>query len=550
MQITQDIKYKAGNYLRISKDDDDLSPSSGKNESNSIASQRLLIKDFLKKHPEITVYDEYCDDGYTGTNFDRPRFQDMITDIKKGVINCIIVKDLSRFGREYIESGRYIEKIFPALGVRFIAINDNYDSAANDSAANDFILPFKNLINDSYCRDISIKVRSNLDVKRRNGEFVGSRVVYGYKRSSDDKNKLVTDETASLVIKDIFRMKAEGMSAERIAEHLNASGVLSPTEYKKVNGSKEKYAFQKHKKSLWSAVAIYRILTNEIYTGTLLQGKTTTPNYKVKKTVKKSKNEWSRTENAHEAIISRSQFELVQRILSEDTRSPKGKNRVHIFSGKVFCADCKSTLIRKVCKSGKKEYAYLICSGYKNGTTECFSHSIKEEVLCKTVLTFLKAQLDILLETEKALKAIENLSWEKREIEKLKRKIASQNEALQKVKRLKASLYEDLRDEIISEDEYHTFKKEYDEKIIVTEETIRSLENDLHSVSEGLTDKQGWLFQFTKYQDIESLNRTIVVNLIDKIYVGANNEIEVIMRHKDQFAAVCEFIEHQKKEAV
>ena len=207
-------------------------------------------------------------------------------------------------------------------------------------------------------------------------------------------------------------------------------------------------------------------------------------------------------------------------------------------------------MIRKVCKSGKKEYAYLICSGYKNGTTECFSHSIKEEVLCKTVLTFLKAQLDILLETEKALKAIENLSWEKREIEKLKRKIASQNEALQKVKRLKASLYEDLRDEIISEDEYHTFKKEYDEKIIVTEETIRSLENDLHSVSEGLTDKQGWLFQFTKYQDIESLNRTIVVNLIDKIYVGANNEIEVIMRHKDQFAAVCEFIEHQKKEAV
>ena len=200
-------------------------------------------------------------------------------------------------------------------------------------------------------------------------------------------------------------------------------------------------------------------------------------------------------------------------------------------------------------KTGRRN-AYLICSGYKNGTTECFSHSIKEEVLYKTVLTFLKAQLDILLETEKALKAIENLSWEKREIEKLKRKIASQNEALQKVKRLKASLYEDLRDEIISEDEYHTFKKEYDEKITVTEETIRSLENGLHSVSEGLTDKQGWLFQFTKYQDIESLNRTIVVNLIDKIYVGANNEIEVIMRHKDQFAAVCEFIEHQKKEAV
>ena len=449
-----------------------------------------------------------------------------------------------------MESGRYIDKVFPSLGVRFIAINDNYDNVADNSAANDFILPFKNLINDSYCRDISVKVRSNLDVKRRNGEFVGSRVVYGYRRSSESKNKLVVDETAAAVIKDIFRMKTEGMSAERIADSLNASGVLSPIEYKKANGSKEKYAFQKHKKALWSAVAVYRVLSNEIYTGTLLQGKTTTPNYKVKKTVKKSENEWSRTENAHEAIISRSQFELVQRILLDDTRSPKGKDKVHIFSGKVFCADCKSTMVRKVSKSGNKEYAYLICNGHKKGTTDCFPHNIKEEVLYEAVFAFVKSQLDILLEMERALKAIENLAWEKREIEKLKRKIATQNEAIQKVKRLKASLYEDLREEIITEDEYHTFMKEYDEKIATIQETIMSLESDLNSVSEGLTDKQGWLSQFTKYKGIESLNRTIVVNLIDSIYVGANNEIEVIMRHKDQFAAASEFIEHQKKEAV
>lgn len=550
MQIIKDIEYRAAIYLRLSKDDGDLSCSNGKNESNSIASQRLLINDFVKQHPEIRVYDEYCDDGFTGTNFDRPRFQDMISDVKKGIINCIIVKDLSRFGREYIESGMYIEKIFPSLGVRFIAINDNYDNATDNSAANDFILPFKNLINDSYCRDISVKVRSNLDVKRRNGEFVGSRVVYGYRRSSESKNKLAVDETAAAVVKDIFRMKTEGMSAERIADSLNASGVLSPIEYKKANGSKEKYAFQKHKKALWSAVAVYRILSNEIYTGTLLQGKTTTPNYKVKKTVKKSENEWSRTENAHEAIITKSQFELVQRILLDDTRSPKGKDKVHIFSGKVFCADCKSTMVRKVSKSGNKEYAYLICNGHKKGTADCFPHNIKEEVLYEAVFAFVKSQLDILLETERALKAIENLAWEKREVEKLKRKIATQNEAIQKVKRLKASLYEDLREEIITEDEYHTFKKEYDEKIITIQETIMSLEGDLNSVSEGLTDKQGWLSKFTKYRGIDSLNRTIVVNLIDKIYVGANNEIEVIMRHKDQFAAASEFIEHQKKEAV
>ena len=216
-----------------------------------------------------------------------------------------------------------------------------------------------------------------MTLKRRNGEFVGSRVVYGYRRSADNKNKLVVDETAATVVKDIFRMKTEGMSAERIAESLNANGVLSPTEHKKANGSKEKYAFQKHKSHFGVPLRYIGFYRMKYTQALFLQGKTTTPNYKVKKTVKKTENEWSRTENAHEAIISRSQFELVQKILLEDTRSPKGKDKVHIFSGKVFCADCKSTMVRKVSKSGGKEYAYLICSGHKKGTTECFPHNIK-----------------------------------------------------------------------------------------------------------------------------------------------------------------------------
>ena len=540
-------EYKAAIYLRLSKDDGDLSVNGGKNESNSISGQRLLITDYMKKHPEITFVEEFCDDGYSGTNFERPRFNDMMNAVRSGRINCIIVKDLSRFGREYIETGRYIEKIFPSLGVRFIAINDNYDNVAEDSSANDFILPFKNLINDSYCRDISVKVRSNLEVKRKSGEFVGSRVVFGYERSKDNKNKLVIDERAATVVRDIFRMKTEGMSADSIAAHLNAMGVLSPTEHKKAKGSKEIYAFQKYKKALWSAVAVYRILNNEIYTGTLLQGKTTTPNYKVKKTVKKGVNEWSRTENAHEAIITRSQFDLVQKIMLDDTRSSTGKDRVHLFSGKVFCADCKSTMIRKVSKSGGKEYAYLICSGHKNGTTECFSHNIKEEKIYEVVLSVIRAQIDILVNMDEALHTIENLAWEKREIENLTNKIAFQKETAEKFKRLKVSLYEDFRDGVISEDEYHTFKKEYDEKISQAINTQVMLEGELNSVADGLSDTQGWLSQFREYQNLDTLNRTVIVNLIDKIYVGENNEIEVVMRHKNQFDAISEFIDKQKE---
>lgn len=224
MQKSIDKIYYAAIYLRLSKEDGDLS-SGEKKESNSIANQRKLIEDYLSRNPEITLVQEFCDDGYTGANFDRPDFQRMMEQVKTGKINCIIVKDLSRFGRDYIDSGRYIEKIFPSLGIRFIAINDNYDSAQSQQVGNEIILPFKNLINDSYSRDISIKIRSNLETKRRNGEFVGSHVVYGYRRSDNDKNKLVIDQTVAPVIQSIFSMKMDGFSPAQIADKLNKDGV-------------------------------------------------------------------------------------------------------------------------------------------------------------------------------------------------------------------------------------------------------------------------------------------------------------------------------------
>lgn len=227
-KLSLDRNYSAAIYLRLSKEDGDSSFSEDSHESNSISNQRLLIMDYLKKHPEITVVGEYCDDGYSGANFERPQFQKMIDAVKDGTINCIVVKDLSRFGREYIDSGNYLQKIFPMLGVRFIAINDGYDNAQPGAAEADLIIPFKNLMNDSYCRDISIKVRTNLDVKRRSGQFVGSKVVYGYMRAPDNKNQLIVDPDAAPVVRDIFKWKLEGLSPAQIADRLNEDGILSP----------------------------------------------------------------------------------------------------------------------------------------------------------------------------------------------------------------------------------------------------------------------------------------------------------------------------------
>lgn len=547
LKLSLDREYKAAIYLRLSKEDGDFSFSGEKLESDSISNQRLLILDYLKKHPEITVVKEYCDDGYTGANFERPDFNRMMDAVKSGEIDCIVVKDLSRFGREYIGSGEYIQKVFPRLGIRFIAINDHYDNAQPGAADNELVLPFKNLMNDSYCRDISIKVRTNLDAKRRSGQFVGSRVVFGYMRSPDNKNQLVVDPEAASVVQDIFKWKIEGQSPAQIADRLNNDNVPSPIEYKKAHGSKQRTCFQTKKVALWSAVAIYRILKNEIYTGTLVQGKTTSPNHKVKKTVAKPSSEWSRTENAHEAIISPAQFDLVQKIMLEDTRSPVGAKGVHPFSGKIFCADCGSPMVRRVSRSGGREYAYFICGGNKNDKNFCSSHSIKESVVYDTVLAVVQAHIAAAMNMAEALKQIDNLAWENRELEKIKAKISFQEEIIDKSRRLKAGAYEDFRSDFITREEYKTFTAQFDQQISEANETITRLISERNSVMGGLAEQQGWLAQFKQYENIQELTRSAVVSLVDYIHIREDKDIDVQLMHYDRFASILEFLNEQKE---
>ena len=281
MNTILDGIYIADSYYRLSKEDGD------KAESDSIVNQKALVREFLKMHPDIQIYEERVDDGYTGVNFERPSFQAMLEDIKSGKINCVIVKDLSRFGRNYIEAGRYIEKIFPYLGVRFIAINDNIDTASAMSASDELLIPFNNLINDAYCRDISIKVRSHLDIKRENGQYISPFAPYGYKKSEQNKNQLVIDEKPASVVRQIFKWKIDGMSAARIADKLNHLGIPTPIEYKHMNGETLHCEFQKKPDSKWMANSVNRILGNEVYTGVLVQGKTSSPSYKVRKRVRK-----------------------------------------------------------------------------------------------------------------------------------------------------------------------------------------------------------------------------------------------------------------------
>lgn len=541
--LISDTIYKAADYLRLSKEDGDFSFSNNKAESDSISSQRKIIQRFVAQQPDIELVAEFSDDGYSGTSFERPQFQKMMEAVKAGEINCIIVKDLSRFGREYIDAGRYIEKIFPQLGVRFIAVNDNYDSL-NFSTSDSLIVPIKNFLNDSYCRDISIKVRSNFESRRRNGEFVSNYTPYGYLRSPNDKTQLVIDEAAGEVVRDIFRWKVEGMSPVTIAEKLNLRGVLSPSEHKRSIGINYKTAFQTNARSKWSPKTVIRILTNEVYTGVLVQGKRTTPNYKVKHTIVKDEQDWSRIENAHEPIIQVREFELVQKLMQEDSRRASGSDTVYPLSGRVYCGTCGALAKRYSVTYNGSKYAYYTCP---NTTKEgsCEKRRISEKELENTVLTLLQSEIKLVLNMDRALSQIKELAWEHREITRLDKAIEVKMAEAEKCRTMKVSIYEDLQEGLISQEEFLQMKEGYSQQIGEIEQDIGKLKKERAMIQEGVADRSGWLSQFRKYQNLPSLSRAAVVNLVDQIQLYPDKKIRVVLRYQDQLADMMEFLRGQ-----
>lgn len=547
----QNKTFQAAVYLRLSREDGDVTEGS-KQVSNSIANQNELVMDYLKSRPEISVISTYTDDGYTGVNFDRPEFQRMLSDIREGKINCVIVKDLSRFGRNYIESGRYIEKIFPMLGIRFIAITDGYDSI-NEDMGSDMIVPFKNLINDAYCRDISIKIRSHMDIKRRNGEYIGAFAAYGYLKDEENKNHLVVDEYAADVVRDIFSMKICGMSQQAIADKLNADGILSPIQYKKSIGVGLNSSFQKSLKPKWSYNAVLRILKNEVYTGTVVQGKCTTPNYKIKKRIHRDEAEWIRVEDMHEAIIPKSDFDIVQDILLRDTRVAPEQAEVFPLAGMVFCADCGEPMVRKTVPAGGKRYVYYVCSGNKRDKSKCSTHNISEKNLIQGVLGVVQDHIGKVIATADAIETIHQTQKTKPDVVKLEDRIQKLSEEADACNSRKMNLYEDYKDGILSKDEYSMLKEKYQAQMDDIEKSIASIEADRDGILANGTGRQEWIDKLKKYNGSTELDRELVTFLIDKIEVVDPETILVTYRFEKalkEMERVLELYSSQMKEAV
>lgn len=541
------VTYNAAVYVRLSKEDIDTAYAR-KAESDSISNQKQLIFDFLKNKPEINIVSVRVDDGYTGTNYDRPAFQLMLDDIKAGAVNCVVVKDLSRFGREYIDAGKYIDRLFPYYGVRLIAINDGVDTITKDTS-NEFGITVKNLFNDNYCRDISIKTRSNLNVKRKNGEFTGAFAPYGYKRSETVHNKLVVDEYPASVVQDIFKWKLSGMSQDGIAKKLNELGVLSPMEYKRSMGLNYKSGFKVKEKTLWTAVTVRRILTNELYIGTLIQGVRTTPNYKVKVVKINEKKDWCVIEENHEALVTEKTFDLVQRLLLLDTRTSPNEERVFPLAGLMECADCGSPLVKKLTTSGKKKYSYYMCSKNKQQHT-CSSHRIKADDLENTVLAVLQNQIQMVIQMNDCLEMIGNLPFRKINLKKAEERLEKIEDEISKYRRLKVSLYEDMKDGLVSKEDYIDIGTQYEERIKNAEQSKNQVRKEMDKLISNTSEQQIWMQDFIEHKNLTTLSRTAAVELIEKVLIYEDKKIEVQFRHAEEFATLTESISQMTENIV
>ncbi|WP_330585024.1 recombinase family protein [Parablautia muri] len=475
----------------------------------------------------------YIDDGFSGADFDRPGFKRMMADIETGNVNCVIVKDLSRLGRDYIEAGRLIQKTFPAFHVRFIALTDNFDSQTADTNTKSLILPVKNFINDSYCRDISQKVKSAQRTKREQGKFIGAFAVYGYRKSLEDKNKLCPDDYAAEIVRKIFAWKLEGMSAKAIAQRLNDLGILSPLEYKKSLGEKYSTSFRTNITAKWSAVTVGRILSNEMYTGVMVQGKSGKVNYKVKKIMAKPKEEWVRVEGTHEAVISREDFEIVQELLKVDIRAKAGEIHSHFFSGLLFCGDCQEPMYRRINRYKDISKIYFICAKRNRGQG-CTRHSVLEKDLKKVVFRILQIYLSVFWDKCRQMEQIQRMEVDFEEISRFDKELKRLYREQEKYLGLRASLYEDLKTGFITEADFQNFSAIYEMKYEEIKNALRRQEEMQKQLFHNGAASDLKLRKLKEAMKLTNLDRDTLLCFINRIEIFEGKKVYVEFRWKEE----------------
>ena len=529
-------RWRLGEYIRLSKED----LKKGKDDSNSVKNQRDLLNDFYQKHiEEFESVSEYVDDGHTGTDANREDFQRLLADVMSGKINCVVVKDLSRFARNYSDAGSLIDNLFVQMGVRFISLAENVDSFTNPDSVSNIIVPITNVMNDNYCYQTSKKIRQVFDYKRRNGQYIGAFAPYGYIKHPKDKHKLIVDPDAAETVKLIFSLFLQGTSKRAIALHLNEHSVPSPSAYKLLKGLP--VSTRGYDEPMWGGRMIHAILTNPTYTGDLAQGRSRVKSYKVHQIETVPREEWVEVAGTHEAIINYETFDKVQALLKRDTRtSPEGR-KVHLFSGFLKCADCGRAVTRCV---SKNNHVYYACSTYKNRSrTACTMHSIKHERLEAAVLFGIQYQVHLAVSYSEAITCINSAPTKKSQSFRLDELITTKEKELAKITRYKQSLYQDWKDGEITQQDYRSMKADYERQVAALSDVLERLTAERAELANGVDNEHPALVAFMKYQNIDKLTREALIDLVDHIKVYENGNISVKCKFADEFRKIAEYIE-------
>ncbi len=508
--------YIAGLYYRLSQEDE------RQGESVSIDNQRTILRKYAEERG-FEIHDEYIDDGVSGTTFQRPEVQRLLDDAKTGVINTIIVKDLSRFGRNYIEVGQYVDYVFPAFGIRFIAIQDNVDTENRDSNAME-MMPIMNVFNEWHAANTSKKIRAVLKSNAKEGKYHAREAPYGYVKGNDEKKTPVIDEEAAAVVKRIFEMRAGGLSPHKIADILNAEGVMNPSRY-----SMEKYGIvgKRNHFGLWSFCAVNSILNNPTYLGHLAQQRWSSISYKNHKRYKRDENEWIVVKNTHEAIITQELWDKVREVEKSVAQGRKTKRGyTHPLSGFLFCADCGGKMkLNYINRNGKIDFNFNCGNHMRIGKAYCFSHFIQAKDIEAIVLDDIREMAQRIVIDEKVIREEfirHNTELADKAIKTAKKELQVKRKRTEELSRLMQLAYEDRLKGKMPEDICIGFIQKYSEEQKKVEAEIAELEERLTETTNTIQSADDFIRNIKKYLEAPELTREMCYELIDRIIIGGH----------------------------
>lgn len=527
-------------YVRLSIE------NSGKDDDgDSIANQISFCKAYLTEHTDLKLYGIYEDNGEKGTNFDRPEFKRMMDDIRSGKVKCVLVKDLSRFGRDYIEAGEYLEKIFPFMGIRFISITDGYDSLTCDDAEGTLMIPLKNMINDVYAKDISRKIITSFRARQEKGEFLPAFAPYGYVKSKEVAYRYEVDQETAPYVRMIFEWKAEGVSHNEICKRLNDMGAVTPARRKVDLGI---WRAEKYKNTVWFGRTIIDILKNPTYTGCIVYGRIPKSLYEGIKMHRAPEEEWRYVPNAHEPIIRQELFDKVQKMFADraktfkekmDKNAPLRELVTNHFKGRIYCGDCGKRM--RFVKPTDRRYpvdqnhAIYVCGGYlDSGYSRCSRHSIRYPVIAEAVMAAIKVQLDFALKQEQLIRQMRGSVREKNLIDKYVGQINYLSQELKKINGRRESLFENFAEGILDETEYQFAKKKYDEEAAEIEKKLAVEKAKKVQLDDVLSLSNEWLSAIHQAENIAEIDSDLVKYLVSSVKVFEDNRVEVELNFAEQ----------------